>query len=314
VPKAHEAGRLAGKVAVVTGAGRGLGRVEALALAAHGAKVVVNDLGADELGQGAESSVAEAVVREIKSMGGYAVANGDNVAHMAGGQRIIEAALDTFGRLDILVNNAGIVRPKVIWEMSEVEWDAVIAVHLKGHFTTVRHAAPIFCKQHSGVILNTASESGLGHYAMSNYSAAKEGIIGFTRAIARDLGRFNVRCNAMRPRGITRMAIPEVIETIRYSQEVLGIAAHGDRWVSGLGETPPENVAQFVVWICSDSAANVNGRDFFVGGGTVSLYSEPDRERSVYREGGWTPDELDKDEVREYLVGNLENNFLGRKS
>ena len=185
--------RFAGKVAVVTGAGRGIGRCEALLLAQQGAKVVVNDLGGAPTGEGADKSVAQMVADEIKAAGGEAVANTDSVTTMEGGKAIIDSAIKNFGRLDILINNAGNLRPKPIWEMTEQDWDLVINVHLKGTFTCTRHAAPIFREQRSGVIVNTASESGLGHYGMANYSAAKEGIVGFTRTVARDLGQFNVQ-------------------------------------------------------------------------------------------------------------------------
>ncbi len=187
--------RLEGRVAIVTGAGRGIGRAEALLLAMEGAKVVVNDLGGGTDGSGADTSVAGHVVNEIRANGGTAVANHDSVATMNGGANIVRTAIDSFGRLDILINNAGNVRPRIIYNMSEDDFDAVIAVHLKGCFTTTRHVSPIFREQKSGVIVNTSSESGLGHLGQSNYSAAKEGIVGFTRTIAQDLGRYGIRCN-----------------------------------------------------------------------------------------------------------------------
>src|SRR5208282_1747194 len=164
--------RLLGKVAIVTGAGRGIGRAEALLLAREGAKVVVNDTGGSAQGEGVDESVAAQVVKDIRAAGGEAVANHDSVALMEGGGRIVKTALDAFGRLDILINNAGNARPRVIYNLTEEDWDSVIAVHLKGHFTTIRYAAPIFREQRSGVIVNTGSESGLGHLGQSNYSAA----------------------------------------------------------------------------------------------------------------------------------------------
>ncbi len=189
--------RLAGKVAIVTGAGRGIGREEALLLASQGAKVVVNDVGRHP------GETAQDVANRIREMGGEAEANNDSVAAMEGAEHLINTAVAKFGRLDILVNNAGVIAPGEVSNLSEEDWDKVIAVHLKGTFATIRHASPIMKHQRSGVIVNTGSESGLGHPAMGNYSAAKEGIVGLTRTVARELGRFGIRCNAIRPRANT---------------------------------------------------------------------------------------------------------------
>ncbi|MGI8552449.1 MAG: SDR family NAD(P)-dependent oxidoreductase, partial [Dehalococcoidia bacterium] len=182
------ADRLQDKVAIVTGAGRGIGRCEALQLAEEGAAVVVNDFGGSTAGEGGSQSPADEVVAEITNYGGRAVANYANVATMEGGESMVKQALDSFGRLDILVNNAGILRDRMIFNMTEEEWDAVIAVHLKGHFTATRYAAAIFRQQRSGRIISTSSESGLGNMGQANYSAAKEGIVGLPHTLARDLG------------------------------------------------------------------------------------------------------------------------------
>jgi 3-oxoacyl-[acyl-carrier protein] reductase len=306
-------GILEGKVAIVTGAGRGLGRAEALALAAAGAQVVVNDLGCDVAGEGAAAEVASGVVEEIHANGGTAMAEGSDVSTMAGARALIAAALDSFGRLDILVNNAGNARPATIERMTEEDWDQVIRVHLKGHFAAIHHAAAVFCRQRSGAIINTASTSGLGHYGMANYSAAKEGIVGLTHTVARDLGHYNVRCNAIRPVGNTRMGIPAILETIRISQDVLEIPASGSLWVGRDGVLPlPQRVGVFVAWLCSDAAANVNGRIFFVCHDTVGLYREAELERSMCRAGGWDIDSLNEHSARNYLVGDLKNPFLGK--
>ena len=302
--------RLSGKVAVVTGAGRGIGRAEAMLLAREGAKVVVNDLGGGPIGGGTDDRVAAQVVEEIRAAGGEAVANYDNVATMDGGARIIQTALDSFGRLEILVNNAGIVRPRIIYNMSESDWDDVIAVHMKGTFSTIRAAAMIFREHKSGVIVNTASESGLGHLGQSSYSAAKEGIVGFTRTIARDLGRFNVRCNAIRPRAATRLFDEEALKAMERTRAMLG-----DRGVPVPMANPldnkPEQVAALVVWLCTEAAANVNGRTFVVGGEMVGIYPEPEPSRTMIREGGWDLDALDRTAPSQ-LTSGLRNEFLPR--
>ena len=307
--------RLAGKVAIVTGAGRGIGRGEAMLLAQQGAKVVVNDLGGAPTGEGADKSVAQLVADEIKAAGGEAVANTDSVTTMEGGKAIIDAALKSFGRLDILINNAGNLRPRPIWEMTEQDWDLVINVHLKGTFCCTRHAAPIFREQRSGVIVNTASESGLGHYGMASYSAAKEGIVGFTRTVARDLGQFNVRVNAIRPRAGTRMAIPDVMETIRIQQEVLGFPGLGNSWLSSDDEEiKPEQPALLAVWLCTEAASNVNGQVFEANGRQIGLWPEEELSRVIQRpDADWDLDTLDTPATRNYLIGHLTNKFLGKK-
>src|ERR671939_193781 len=178
------------KVVIVTGAARGIGREIALLMAKEGARVVVNDYGGSAAGTGGEKGPADEVANEIRKGGGEAVPNYDSVATMAGGQSIVRTAVEAFGRVDILVNNAGILRDRMIFNMSEEEWDAVIAVHVKGHFTATKFASIVFRQQRSGRIINTSSESGLGNMGQANYSAAKEGIVGLTRTLARDLGRY----------------------------------------------------------------------------------------------------------------------------
>ncbi len=288
------AGRLEGKVAIVTGAGRGIGRGEALLLAEEGAKVVVNDLGGSEAGEGADARPADEVVAEIVAAGGEAVANYDSVATMEGGERIVQTALDNFGRLDILINNAGILRDRMVFNMSEAEWDSVIDVHLKGHFTTTKHASLVFRQQRSGRIVNTSSESGLGNMGQANYAAAKEGIVGLTRTCALDLGRYGVTVNAIRPRAGTRLTLsPELREAMqrarasRQGGDGDANETGAEQAVSQLDTLAPEMVAPLVVYLCTDSAANVNGRDFVVGGDEVSLMTMPTKEATIHREGGW---------------------------
>ena len=300
----QQKGRLAGKAAIVTGAGRGIGREEALLLASQGARVVVNDVGRHP------GETAQDVVNRIREMGGESEANTDSVASMEGAARLIDTAVAKFGGLDILVNNAGVIAPGEVSNLSEEDWDKVIAVHLKGTFATIRHASPVFKRQRSGVIVNTGSESGLGHPAMGNYSAAKEGIVGLTRTAARELGRFGIRCNAIRPRAITE-GTSEYFERFNRWQalaDALGRYYLGARGHVG-GEIRPTAVATLVVWLCSDAAANVNGRTFYVGGDEIGLWSEPELTRSLSREGGWTLDTLDSF-ARERLIGDLTNDFL----
>jgi 3-oxoacyl-[acyl-carrier protein] reductase len=304
--KSSKEKRLQEKVAVVTGAGRGIGRAEAVLLAREGARVVVNDLGGGPIGGGADDRVAAQVAEEIRAAGGEAVANYDSVATMEGGARIIKTAIDNFGRLDLLINNAGIVRPRIIYNMSESDWDDLIAVHLKGHFSTIRAAAPIFREQKSGVIVNTASESGLGHLGQASYSAAKEGIIGLTRTIARDLGRFNVRCNAIRPRAATRLFDEEAAKAMERTRAMLGERSIPVPLANPL-DNKPEQVAALVVWLCTEAAANVNGRTFVVGGEIVGLYPEPEPSHTMIREGGWDLDALDR--VAATLTAGLRNEF-----
>jgi 3-oxoacyl-[acyl-carrier protein] reductase len=295
--------RLAGKVAIVTGAGRGIGREEATLLASQGAKVVVNDVGRHP------GETAADVAARIRETGGEAEANTDSVATMEGAERLINTAVAKFGRLDILVNNAGVIAPGEVSNMSEEEWDKVIAVHLKGTFATIRHASLVLKRQRSGVIINTGSESGLGHPAMGNYSAAKEGIVGLTRTVARELGRFGIRCNAIRPRANTE-GTSEYAERFHRWQplaDALGRYFLGARGHVG-GEIKPTAVATMVVWLCSDAASKVNGRTFYVGGDEIGLWSEPELTRSLSREGGWTLDTLDNF-ARQRLIGDLTNDF-----
>jgi NAD(P)-dependent dehydrogenase (short-subunit alcohol dehydrogenase family) len=296
--------RLEGKVAIVTGAGRGIGRGEALLLAEEGAAVVVNDLGGSTAGEGTSQSPADEVVAEITGKGGRAVANYDNVATMQGGENIVKTALDSFGRLDILVNNAGILRDRMVFNMTEEEWDAVIAVHLKGHFTTIKPASVIFRQQRSGRIVNTSSSSGLGNMGQANYSAAKEGIAGLTRTVARDLGRYGATCNAIRPGAATRMTVSPEMEEARRRAEAAGV-----RRGSGMPAMPPEAIAPLVVYLCTDAAQNINGRDFAVMGRQVGLYTIPTVEKAIYAPGDyWTLDELDETFPRTIGAG-LVNEF-----
>ncbi len=284
------AGKLAGRTAVVTGAGRGIGRAVALMLAQEGAKVVVNDPGVSVDGTGHDDGPAQQVVAEIKAAGGTAVANTDSVADTAGGERMVQQAMDEFGRLDILINVAGILRDRMIFNMAEAEWDDVIAVHLKGHFNTIKPASQIMRQQRYGRIVNFSSISGLrGISGQSNYGAAKAGIAGMTRVVARDLGRYGVTCNAIAPGAQTRMiaTIPDASRALRATTQT-GQTAPPPRIV----EATPEHVAPMTVWLCTDDAWNVNGKIFHVAGGTVALAHEETPIQAIEKNDKWTLDEL----------------------
>jgi len=292
----------------VTGAGRGIGRGESLLLASEGCRVVVNDFGGSPDGEGGAQSPADEVVAEIKNAGGEAVANYGNVSSMADGEALVKQALDTFGKLDILVNNAGILRDRMVFNMTEAEWDAVIAVHLKGHFTVTKPAAMVFRQQRSGRIVNTSSESGLGNMGQANYSAAKEGIVGLTRTLALDLGRYGVTANAIRPRAATRLTMSDELREAmdRARQAGTGEATPGSDVMAQMETLKPGLVAPLVVYLCTDAASNINGRDFIVGGSEISLCSIPEKERTIYREGGWDLDSLES--VFPAAIGNTLRN------
>jgi len=283
--------RLAGRVAIVTGAGRGIGRGEALLLAAEGAAVVVNDLGGAPDGTGQSTSPADDVVEEIKKAGGKAVANYDNVATMEGGERIVKTALDNFGRLDILVNNAGILRDRMVFNMTEEEWDAVIAVHLKGYYTVSKPAAVLFRQQRSGRIIGFTSGSGLrGNSGQANYGAAKAGIAGMTRVMARDLGRYGVTVNSISPGANTRMTatVPDSARERRAAVGIQGAATQAVQRPSN----PPEQVAPMVAYLCTDQAANINGQIFAVAAGNISLLYHPVPMRTIFKDDIWTVADL----------------------
>lgn len=298
------AGRLEGRVAIVTGAGRGIGRGEALLLASEGARVIVNDLGGTPGGEGADAAPADEVVAAIKKAGGEAVANYDSVASMEAGERMVQQAMDTWGRLDIVVNNAGILRDRMIFNMSEEEWDIVQAVHLKGHFTITKYASIVFRQQRSGRLIGTGSSSGLGNMGQANYAAAKEGIAGLFRTLARDLGRYGVTANYIRPGAATRLTLSPELAQARERSLAAGLRRAAPS--SSIEDRSPEMIAPLVVWLCTDAAANVNGQDFGVSGSSISLYSQPTPVNTIYWPGGWTLDALD--DVFPQTIGRGLNN------
>ena len=298
-------GVLEGKVAIVTGSGRGIGRGIAILMAQEGAKVVVVDPGTELDGSGGSIAIADGVVNEIRANGGEAATCYESVATMEGGEAIVQTALDSFGKLDIVVTCAGILRDRMLFNMTEEEWDSVIQVHLKGTFTVVKHASILFRQQRSGRIITFSSESGLiGNSGQANYGAAKSGIAGFTKVVARDMGRYGVTANSIAPRANTRMTsdIPSAASQIRAAQGVAAIEGEDD-----LESANPDDVAPFTVFLASDYAAHVNGQIFLVYGGIVSLMSQPRPERSIFNgEERWSLDRL-APLARNYLTKGIDN-------
>ena len=280
-------GLLEGKVAAITGAGRGIGRGIAILLAEQGAKVVVNDPGVNPDGTGHDDGPADQVVAEITKMGLTAAANYDTVSTAEGGENIVKTAMDKFGRLDILVNNAGILRDRMIFNMSEQEWDEVMAVHLKGHFNCTKPASVVMRQQRYGRIINFSSESGLwGNAGQANYGAAKSGIAGMTRVVGRDMGRYGVTCNAIAPRAWTRL-------TATIPQQRPGAAPQVDNAEApGITRMDPDDIAPMVGYLASDQAWNVNGQVFHVYGGIVSVLQHPVPWKTIFKRGMWELDEL----------------------
>ncbi len=282
-------GALDGRVAIITGAGRGIGREHALLFAAEGARVVVNDLGGANDGSGADVTPAQEVAAEIRAVGGQAIVNGDDVADWEGGQRLVNSAIEAFGDLDILVNNAGILRDRVLVNMTEAEWDSVISVHLKGHFVPTRWAATYWREQHkAGVVrprnlVHTSSTSGLfSNPGQSNYGAAKSGIATFSQIVAKELVRYNVRSNCIAPGARTRLtlATPGLDQMIAPPSE----AGAFDAW-------DPANISPLVAYLASDACA-FNGETFLVQGGTVTRVETWATGPSIEQENRWTVADL----------------------
>ena len=276
-------GRLNGKIAVVTGAGRGIGKETALFMANEGAKVVVNDLGGNTDGTGG-TQIADEVVEEIKAAGGEAVANYDSVSDFAGGQNIFQTALDTFGGMDILINNAGILRDKTLFNMEENDWDQVIAVHLKGHFNCtkpfaayIRETNRMNCR-----IINMSSVSGLyGNFGQTNYGAAKAGIAGFTRSLSFEMAKYKCTVNTISPGAATRMTI-DLIKAAGRDVDV-------NDWKQG-----PQQLAPVITWLCCDEASDVTNQIIHVQNGTVGIMQQPAVIESFLSEELWSLDQLDR--------------------
>jgi NAD(P)-dependent dehydrogenase (short-subunit alcohol dehydrogenase family) len=275
-------GLLDGKVAIVTGAGQGVGRAIAEGLAQAGAKVVVNDVGVTLTGETENASAADQAADAIRQAGGEAVGNRDSVADWDGAQRIVQCALDSFGRIDLVVNNAGILRDAIFHRMDPKEWEAVLGVHLNGSFYVSRAAATHFRQQQSGAYVHMTSTAGLiGNFGQANYMAAKLGIVGLSRSIAMDLQRFNVRSNCIAPFAWSRMvsSIPTETEADKVR-------------VAKLKQMTPEKIAPMVVFLGSDAAKDVSGQIFAVRNNEVFLMSQPRPVRGLHRGEGWTPEAL----------------------
>ena len=287
---------LDGKVVAITGAGGGIGRACALACAAEGAKVVVADIGVGLAGEDPKSEVAEAVVAEISGAGGEAMAAADDVSTMEGGAHIVQCAVDGWGRIDGVVAVAGILRERMLFNMAEDEWDAVIATHLKGHFTVFRHAAAVMRKQESGSLVGFTSGAFAGSVAQANYSAAKGGIVSLVRSAAVGLHRYGVRANAVAPIARTRMSA-------NVPQE---LAEMGD----------PEDVAPMVVYLLSDAAKDVTGQIYTVVGGRISVWNQPAEIRTMRTEGRWDPRDIAArfDEVGQERMGMIDRLEAMRKA
>jgi len=298
--------RLDGKVAIVTGAGGGIGRAHARLFSAEGAAVLVNDTGRRT---GAD---AANVVAEIEGDGGRAISD-TNSATWDGAAAIVQHALDEFGRIDILVNNATAARNADLWRVTEEEWDLAFAVNLKGYFAMIREVTPHFARQGAGAIVNTSSGSGFGHPSAIAYASAKEGVVGLTRTVARELGRFGVRCNAIRPLALGMSTSEYETHTSKWSTLMaVTMAPRGTQGAYNRATPeshPPAKIAPMVVWLCTDAARGVNGRTFHVAGDTISRLSEPDRERVITQAGGWTLDALDA-VATTHLVDDLSNDYL----
>lgn len=265
---------LAGKAVAVTGAGRGIGRAVALAAAAEGARVVVNDYGVATDGTAPSSEVADSVVKEIETAGGEAVAVADDVSTMAGGRRVVETALSAYGRLDGVVCVAGILRERMLFNMTEQEWDPVLATHLKGTFTVFRAAAAVMREQRSGTLIGFTSGNHQGSVSQANYSAAKGGIISLVRSAALGLHRYGVTANAVAPVARTRMSAGVPME------------------LTEIGE--PEDVAALVVYLLSDRARElpVTGQVYTIAGPKIAVWAQPRELRAAYAEGTWTPQRI----------------------
>jgi NAD(P)-dependent dehydrogenase (short-subunit alcohol dehydrogenase family) len=278
---------VADKVVVVTGSGQGIGKAIALEFARNGAKVITNSRK-----PGTKGGDAESTANEIMDMRGQGMAFYGSVSDFASAGKLVQAAVDRFGRLDIMVNNAGSDAPHMIWNMTEEEWDLSLDSYLKGTFNTCRFASAIMREQKWGRIINTTSTAWLGTVGHCNYGAAKAGVVGLTRSLARELGRYNVTCNAYAPTASTRFSASEDIQAGFKKRYESGLMTK-ERFEELTNLPSPETVAPFIMYLCTDAAADINGQVFDVTGNNIALYSEPVKKKTITKESGvWTVSEL----------------------
>jgi len=290
--------RLKDRVAIVTGSSQGIGKAIAIALAREGAKVVTNNRR-----PGAEGGDAETVAREIEGMGGEAVPFYGSVSGFDVAEKIVKTAVDSFGRIDIVVNNAGADAPRMVWNMSEEEWDRSVDSFLKGSFNCIRFASGPMREQKWGRIINTTSTAWLGTVGHCNYGAAKAGLVGLTRAVAREVGRYGVTCNAYAPTAATRFTLSDDIVAGFKKRYEAGLMTK-ERFEELTNPPRPETVGPFIVYLCSEEAADINGQVFDVTGGDIAIYSEPVKKQTITKKQGlWTVEELIEQVPRVLLEG-----------
>ncbi|MBL4721330.1 MAG: SDR family oxidoreductase [Alphaproteobacteria bacterium] len=299
---------LAGKAGIVTGSGRGIGKEVALLMAREGASVIVNDPGLGRGGEAEDASPADGVVAEINDAGGAAIANYDSVADYANAGRMIKQCVDTYGKIDFVVNVAGMLRERMIWNMTEDDFDQVISVHLKGHWNICHHAIKVMRTARNGRIVNFSSDAFKGAIGQCNYSAAKAGIIGLTRSIARECGRYGITANAICPMAATRMTVNDAVIAGWKRRLEAGLLTQ-QQYDARMAMPGPEFVAPIVAYLCTDAAEDINGQLFHAERSRIHTYYFGDEARSIYKhdDGGmFTVDEL-KDSVPEGLMAGIPN-------